>query len=379
MRVRGGAAQRVISKSALCEPTTFHPGPLRVEGKGRFVIALVGGSLALVVTSCTSNHNALAPAGPNSAHILWLGSIYFWVCVAVWMLVVTVMLLAIWKRGRVPHETYTAINPVVPTEPPTERRRAIVVGTLVGLTAITLIALLFGDLVTNRALASMARISSTNALTIKVNGRQWWWELRYEDAIPSNIFVTANEIHIPTGRPVKFELESADVIHSFWIPNLHGKKDLVPGYKTDTWLQADRAGTYEGRCAEYCGYQHAKMRLVLVAEPTAKFQSWLQSQRSSAPSPTNDSQKRGLQVFLSTTCVMCHTVAGTPARGSVGPSLTHIASRKMIGANSLANTRAQLASWIQDPQHLKPGVRMPQHHLSSDDLNALLNYLETLK
>jgi cytochrome c oxidase subunit 2 len=218
-----------------------------------------------------------------------------------------------------------------------------------------------------------------NALGIKITGHQWWWQVEYQDPQPSEIVVTANEIHVPVGKPVKFELQSTDVIHSFWVPNMHGKKDLVPGHPTTTWFTAKRAGEFRGQCAEYCGEQHAHMRLVFVAEPPAEFDHWLAAQKKSAPEPSTESERRGRDVFISTQCVMCHSIQGTNARATLGPDLTHMASRKMLAAGELPNTRGYLAGWILNPQVFKPGNRMPPNQLSPDDLNALVDYLESLK
>jgi cytochrome c oxidase subunit 2 len=217
------------------------------------------------------------------------------------------------------------------------------------------------------------------AVRIRATGHQWWWEFRYDDPTPSNMFTTANEIHIPIGRPVEFELQSTDVIHSFWIPNLHGKRDMIPGHPTRTVLQADKAGTYWGQCAEFCGYEHAKMRFKVVAESDADFQKWLAAARQPAAEPTTDSQKKGRAIFLGRTCVMCHTIGGTIAGAMTGPELTHLASRSKIAAGTLPNTRGYLAGWIANPQQIKPGVRMPPNALPPDELQALLDYLESLK
>jgi cytochrome c oxidase subunit 2 len=199
------------------------------------------------------------------------------------------------------------------------------------------------------------------------------------DPEPSNLLTTANEIHIPVGRPIDFELQSADVIHSFWIPNLSGKRDMIPGRATHTVMQADRPGTYWGQCAEFCGYEHAKMRFDVIAEPEADFQKWLAASRQPAAEPTTDSQKRGQQVFMGRSCVMCHTIQGTMAGGMIGPELTHLASRSKIAAGSLPNKRGHLAGWIADPQQIKPGIRMPPNALAPAELQALLDYLENLK
>jgi cytochrome c oxidase subunit 2 len=170
-----------------------------------------------------------------------------------------------------------------------------------------------------------------------------------------------------------------DVIHSFWAPNFHGKKDLVPGHPTTLWFRAQRPGTFRGQCAEFCGAQHAHMRFVIVAEPQEQFIAWRAGQSEAAAPPANEMQQRGQNIFLKTTCAMCHTIQGTGASATVGPNLTHVATRQMIAAGTLPNNRGHLGGWIIDPQHLKPGVRMPPHNLAPEDLQALLDYLESLK
>jgi cytochrome c oxidase subunit 2 len=178
---------------------------------------------------------------------------------------------------------------------------------------------------------------------------------------------------------VRFELVSNDVIHSFWIPNLHGKRDLVPGKPTRTFLRADRPGTYIGECAEFCGHQHATMRFVTVVEPEDRFERWLAAQRRPAPPPATDRTRRGQEVFLGATCAMCHAIQGTTALSRVGPDLTHLASRSMIASATLPNVRGHLAGWITDPQRVRPGVRMPPTIIAPADLQAMLDYLETLR
>jgi cytochrome c oxidase subunit 2 len=174
--------------------------------------------------------------------------------------------------------------------------------------------------------------------------------------------------------------KSTDVIHSFWVPNLHGKKDMIPGYTNDTWIQADSAGVYRGQCGEYCGYQHAHMALIVTAEPEAAFERWYANQLAPAAPPSDSSVKRGHDVFVSNSCMMCHAISGEPLAGSnVGPDLTHFASRPTIAAGTLPNTRGHLAGWIVDPQRIKPGAQMPPNSLSPADLNALLDYLRSLK
>jgi cytochrome c oxidase subunit 2 len=313
--------------------------------------------------------------------------VFLIVCAVVYALIILTLAGALFHRRR--GETMGPGNdPIVSPQGAGERRMWIVVTSAIVVTVVTLFALLLGDFATGRALGRV--MESPDPLRIQVTAHQWWWEVKYLDwperfgeRVPSNGISTANEIHVPVDSQhpvaVEFKLESHDVIHSFWAPNLHGKKDIIPGHPTNLWLQADRPGEYYGDCGEFCGYQHAQMRLVIVAEPVDQFQSWLAAQRQSAPEPENDTQRRGLNVFLHTSCVMCHSIQGTPARGLVGPDLTHVSSRKLLAAGAVPNVRGHLAGWIIDPQRIKPGTRMPQNNLSPLDLRALLEYLETLK
>lgn len=243
-------------------------------------------------------------------------------------------------------------------------------------TVLILVVTLIYDVTTGSAMAALPR---KDALRINVEGKQWWWNVTYVDPTPSNQVVTANEIHVPTGEPVQIIGTSHDVIHSFWAPNLFGKKDLIPGHATATWFQADTPGIYRGQCAEFCGHQHAKMAIIIVAEPRDKFEAWYRTQLLPATPPADSLSKRGEQVFMSRGCPVCHTVGGTRALGTVGPNLTHIGSAMTLAAGSLKNTRGNLAGWIIDPQQIKPGVHMPPNSMSGADLQAILSYLENLK
>jgi cytochrome c oxidase subunit II len=209
------------------------------------------------------------------------------------------------------------------------------------------------------------------AATVEVVGHTWWWEVRY----PQQGFVTANEIHIPVGQTVDVRLTTADVNHSFWVPQLMPKTDLVAGRVNETWLRADRAGTFKGLCAEYCGLQHAHMDFLVVAQPPAQYQSWLASQQAPAQL-TSALQRRGRAVFESASCASCHTVQGTTAQGKVGPDLTHLATRAQIAAGTVPNTPGYLAGWISNSQAVKPGNLMPPQPLSPDDLRAVVAFLE---
>ena len=318
--------------------------------------------------------NAINSAGPQADNIAGLWWLMFAVCSIVFVLVMIALLLAIRNRTREPQ---SAIAPMLELDQEQERRRRNVVLTAVVLTVIILFVFTIASFSAGRSMS--ADMASKNGLTIEVTGFQWWWQFRYLDVDASNIFTTANEIHIPVGVPVTFNLRANDVIHSFWVPNLAGKKDLIPGKANTIWLQANKPGVYRGQCAEYCGMQHARMAFWIVAEPQEQFNAWRQNQTQTSVTPTTDSQKRGQQVFLSSTCVMCHTINGTPAASNIGPNLTHVASRNTIGAATLANTREHLYQWVKDSQSVKPGNRMPQHNLAEADFQALLDYLQSLK
>jgi cytochrome c oxidase subunit 2 len=214
---------------------------------------------------------------------------------------------------------------------------------------------------------------------IRLIGHQWWWEVRYDGATPSDMFTTANELHIPVGTPIRLSLESADVIHSFWVPSLAGKQDLIPGHNNSIELLAQKGGAYRGQCAEFCGLQHAHMGLLIVAEPSDTFEKWQTAQRAAAAAPQESDRVKGAQVFVSKPCALCHTIRGTSAGGTVGPDLTHLGSRAYIGADVLPLTSGSLATWIADPHGVKPGVNMPPVHLGADELNAVTAYLIGLK
>jgi cytochrome c oxidase subunit 2 len=231
------------------------------------------------------------------------------------------------------------------------------------------------DFTVGRALAERP----TRTLTIELVGHQWWWEVHYIDPDPSKLLVDANELHIPAGEPVQVKLTSRDVIHSFWVPNIIGKRDLIPGYTSSLFLNADKPGVYRAQCAEFCGAEHALMALPVVVHSRADFAAWLSEARSPAAEPSDSSAKEGKKVFLSAACSSCHAITGVEAYGTVGPNLTHIASRKTLAAGTLPNTRGNLGGWIVDPQSIKPGVHMPSNQLEPQDLRHLIDYLETLK
>lgn len=214
---------------------------------------------------------------------------------------------------------------------------------------------------------------------MRIVGHQWWWEVHYIEGPLQHHFITANEIHIPAGRPVDIDLASYDVIHSFWVPELHGKVDLIPGVSNRIRIQADRPNRYRGSCAEYCGEEHARMILLVVAQNPDDYERWVSNQLQEAAAPTNPQQSEGQQLFMTRACSLCHTIRGTLAQATVGPDLTHLASRQKIAANLLDNNTANLAAWSTHAQALKPGVYMPNiSEFDGEQLNALVAYLQNL-
>jgi cytochrome c oxidase subunit 2 len=244
------------------------------------------------------------------------------------------------------------------------------------------IVLLFGSAVwTFFVLSAVAEPPSKPVITLDVTAHQWWWEVTYHHRGGKlQSFTTANDIHIPTGKPVLVRLRSADVIHSFWVPHLAGKTDTIPGQTNIAWLEARRPGVYRGQCTEFCGLQHAHMALHVVAQKPAKFKHWWKHQLQPPPATLTPKLVKGKQVFMHR-CAICHTVrgAGAIAHGVLGPDLSHIASRLYLGAGTIKNSKGALAGWIANAQALKPGIDMPKENLKSQQLLNLVNWLETLK
>ena len=221
-------------------------------------------------------------------------------------------------------------------------------------------------------------VPPVGALNVTVVGHQWWWEIRY----PELGIMTANELHVPVSetskrRPTFLKLESADVVHSFWVPQLAGKTDVIPNRENRMWIEPTQPGTYVGNCAEYCGMQHAHMMLRVIVHTTDEFEKWIAEQKQSS---LDDPQARaGRDVFLATACINCHTIKGTQAMGTFGPDLTHLMSRETLGAGTVPNTAEKLRAWVRDPQTIKEGCNMPNMQLTDNELNQIVAYLLTLK
>ena len=214
-----------------------------------------------------------------------------------------------------------------------------------------------------------------NPLRIEIVGERWWWAVRY----PDQGITTANEIHVPVGRPLEIGLDSDNVIHSFWVPQLAGKLDIIPGQHNVWRGKVTKAGTYRGECAEYCGLQHARMNFLVIAQTPASFDTWAIQHGRPPSEPAGQLEANGQQVFMRAPCAGCHTIRGTVANGTIGPDLTDIGSRRTLGANTVPNTPGYLAGWIVDSQSIKPGNLMPPVPLNAADLQALLAYLRSLK
>jgi cytochrome c oxidase subunit 2 len=216
-------------------------------------------------------------------------------------------------------------------------------------------------------------------LSVEIVANQWWWDVRYHFFDHSKNIRTANELHLPAGVPAMVTLRSNDVIHSFWVPNLAGKQDLIPGRVTDIVLVPNKTGRFRGQCAEVCGVQHAHMALDVIVDTPMDFARWMAAQAVPAPPPATPLAKAGFDYVTNRECASCHNIVGTPASGQVGPDLTHVAARKSIGAGTFPMTRGHLYAWVADPQGAKPGNNMPYIGLEADELHAVVAYLETLK
>jgi cytochrome c oxidase subunit 2 len=338
-------------------------------------LAFVPTALLPFLPGCGGSQSVLNPQGVQAVPLAKLFWVFAGVCGAIWILVIIALAIVILRRPRAGHDLVDPLGVDVHGE----RRMTIVVGSLVTLTALILIAFTFLSYLATRGLAA-----SGEPLTIEVTGYQWWWNVRYENSDSSQVFDTANEIHVPIGRPIRIDLKAADVIHSFWAPTLTGKQDLIPGQDNVLWFTAKRVGQYRGQCAEFCGWQHAHMAFLVIAESEADFQAWRAGQIKSANSAFDPGAglagtPSGEQIFMTRGCALCHAIRGTNAGGRAGPDLTHLASRRTLAAGTLPNTKQDLLAWIADPQSIKPGNKMPQVPLDRSELDALIEYLRMLQ
>jgi cytochrome c oxidase subunit 2 len=332
------------------------------NGAGAAALAALG---VLLLSGCEHEQSTLDPVSHPARDIASLWWWMLWGSTIIFLGAVGLLVVAFIRRKR----------PGMPVFGENENMaRALVVlfGILVPI--VTLITL-FTVANIHILRVTEAPAAGSTELTVEVVGHQWWWEVRY----PGTKAVTANEIHIPVDTRVLLDARSADVIHSFWAPRLNRKIDMIPGRENQILLYADKVGRYRGQCAEFCGVQHAHMALLVYAEPQAQFQAWLRRQEQPAAAPATAEAQQGARAFASMPCAGCHTIRGTSAAGRLGPDLTHLASRETLAADTIPNGRGYLAAWIADPQHFKPGNRMPGLNLTGTDLSSLVAYLEGLK
>jgi len=317
-------------------------------------------------------HDALAAAGPQAAQIGQLWNLFLAVCTAVFVAILAALGWALWRTPRANGDGAPDLSMARRHERGPYRSVVLAVAASTAL----LLLLVVASVWTDRALA---RLPLEHAVNLQVTGHQWWWEIRYEGSPESQTFTTANELHVPVGRPVVIRLLADDVIHSLWVPNLSGKKDLIPGRTATVTFQADRPGIYRGQCAEFCGFQHAFMAFEVIADPPDRYEAWAALQRQEASEPGEGPARRGKEIFLGSTCVMCHAIQGTDANAIRGPDLTHVGGRTTLASGTLPNTDEDMKRWIRNPQQLKPGVNMPASSLADADLQALVTYLRGLK
>ena len=327
------------------------------------------------------------PAGPYSDKVTTLS----WALMGLGLLVTAIVIAALWVAVKGPPKWKQALG----------GERAIWIGGVAFPGIVLSVLLVWGLMLT----ASLTEPIRGDEMRIRVTGEMWWFRVEYLDASGEVVMADANEIHIPVGTPVVLELESADVIHSFWVPHLSGKKDMIPGRRTLLRIEADRAGEFGGVCAEYCGAQHALMGFVAIAHATEDWNRWRAARmetvaRAAAPaqaglaripgeaggnSPPNETLGRydaqqGFRLFMDSGCAACHRIAGTGANGLAGPDLTHIGTRRTLGAGILPNHRGTLIGWIGDSQSIKPGNRMPSYdRLSAEELGHIAAFLELQK
>jgi cytochrome c oxidase subunit 2 len=345
---------------------------MRIEKRrcvaGRF-LRRAGIAVGMVpLLSCSGSQSPLDPVGDKAINIAWLFWFFTGVCALIWLAVVLVLIVAIARRRSSDSEPLA-------DEPARERRMGQTVGAATALTVLILIVFTGLSYLSTRGFGA----EPANAVRIVLTGKQWWWQIEYDGITPSDTFKTANELHVPVGRPVTLTLVSNDVIHSFWVPNVAGKMDLIPGRTNTISFTVAKPGIYRGQCAEFCGLQHAHMALLLIADRAEDFDTWRAHELSDAPPPEEPSRAHGLEVFQRNGCIACHALRGTPGAGLLGPDLTHVGARHTIAAGTLPNTRGNLQGWIADPQSIKPGAQMPRLELSAADLNAVTDYLAGLR
>lgn len=333
-----------------------------LPGLFRKVVAVLLLSLAIPLVGCSSTQSILEPATSSAREITGLFYIIFYIALAIFIVVEGLLVYFVIRyQRRTNSEMPEQVHGNTPVEIAWTLAPALVLAVVFVLTVRTM---------------SAVSVSAQPAATVNVRvvGHQWWWEFQY----PDMRIVTANDLHVPVGEVVGLTLESDNVIHSFWVPQLIGKTDVIPDHQNKAWLRAEVPGEYNGQCAEFCGSQHAHMLFHVVAQTRAEFDAWVNQQQTTPAAATGDAAK-GADVFAKGACVGCHTIDGTKAQGKVGPNLTHFGSRMSIAAGTLTNTPENLALWLKNPQAVKPENDMPNLGLSDVDIQALVAYIESLK
>ena len=328
----------------------------------------------MLLGACSYQHyqSDFGAAAVDDSQFLTLFTSFLVICCVMYLLVIGFLAIAILRGSR-------ASDANVVETGRHHQSSALMRTTLIGwaaLIGIGLTGLAIASFIADR---SMAEAATGEKLSVTVTGNQWWWDIVYNSADASKSLHTANELHLPLGVPTRILLNSNDVIHSFWVPSLGGKEDLIPGRQNDITIVPKKAGIYRGQCAEYCGTQHAHMALVVVVESYPEFIKWWAHQLQPAPAPKTPLTLAGYKYVTDGPCSTCHGIGGTPASGTVAPDLTHLASRRSLAAGTLPMSSGNLYGWVEDPQSLKPGSKMPTIGLEPDQLHAVVAYLETLK
>jgi cytochrome c oxidase subunit 2 len=332
------------------------------RGRALFVLAFTA---LVALAACGGDQSTLAPKSQQSHNIavLWWWSLG--VATIIWLGAVGQMLLGWVRRGRKGFPLFGENESLA-------NRLVVVFGVVIPV--VILVGYFSGsDFVV--ATTTESPRAGTTTMSIEVIGKQWFWEVRY----PGTPAVTANEIHIPVNTRIRLIAKPGDVIHSFWIPQLNRKIDMIPGRSNSILLDADKPGRFRGQCTEFCGLQHAHMSMYVFAQPKAQFEAWLKNMATPVRTPVTAAERHGEQVFLTNQCSSCHTIRGTSAVGTVGPDLTHLQTRTTLAALTIPNREGYLAGWVLDPQHVKPGNKMPALNLSGPDFQNLLAFLESLK
>ncbi|MDP9069559.1 MAG: cytochrome c oxidase subunit II [Actinomycetota bacterium] len=335
----------------------------RLSARGRrLLLGVLAAAFSLITSACNTDvgpQDYLSPLGPVARRADELWDLTFGIAVIIFVVVEAVLVYTLIRFRRRPGREAAQFHGNTKLE--------------VVLTLVPTLILAGLAVPTVKAIADLSD-KPANTLDITVTAKQFWWQYEYPDAG----IVTANEMHVPTGQPVYLTLEGADVIHSFWIPKLTGKQDVVPGRTNNMYFIADTPGTYWGQCTEFCGLSHANMRLRVIAHEPAEFEQWLADQQQPAAANVTGAAGEGQQIFMEN-CVNCHAIAGTEAKGTTGPDLTHFASRETFAGAMFRNTPENLARWIDHPAAVKPGAQMPDYGLSAEEIDAVVAYLQTLE